>query len=103
MSDNIDDNYIYFRFLGGVTEAERLHRRAIFIKEILEKFNFKVGVHGDLVVGRLKKCGAAEIVGILEEIGRLIGFSRQLDTQMISEESIRQNFDTFFKREDKSL
>ena len=90
------DNYIYFRFVGGVTESERRHLRALLIKQILEKMNFKVTVTGDLVVGRLKLWEAQEISRSLEEIGRLIGFTRQLDTQMESPESIRECYRTFF-------
>ncbi len=97
ISENVNDNYIYFRFVGGVTETDRRHRRAILIKNILEKLNFRVTVNGDLIVAGLKKWVAEEMVGILEEIGRLIGFSRQLDTQMQSEESIEECFRAFFQ------
>ena len=96
VSDNINDNYIYFRFVGGVTETERRHLRAILIKKILERLNFKVTVNSDLVVGRLKKWSATETLRILEEIGRLIGFTRQLDTQMQDENSVEKCFRDFF-------
>jgi pyruvate,water dikinase len=97
LSENVDDNYIYFRFVGGVTENERRHLRAILIKAILEKFNFRVTVTGDLVVARLKKLEFGEARRVLEEIGRLIGFTRQLDTQMRSEQSIAECFRAFFE------
>ena len=98
VSENVDDNYIYFRFVGGVTGTERRHLRATLIKEILEKLNFKVALSGDLVVGRLKKWGENEVLHVLYEIGRLIGFTRQLDTQMQNEQSIAEWFQTFFER-----
>lgn len=97
VSENVDDNYIYFRFVGGVTGTERRHLRATLIKKILEKLNFKVALSGDLVVGRLKKWGENEVLRVLYEIGRLIGFTRQLDTQMQSEQSIAEWFQTFFE------
>ena len=103
VSDNVNDNYIYFRFVGGVTETERRHLRAMLIKEILERLYFKATVSGDLVVGRLKKWEAKEILSVLEEIGRLIGFTRQLDTQMYSEESVQERFDAFFSEQRKGL
>jgi pyruvate,water dikinase len=96
VSDNVNDNYIYFRFVGGVTETARRHLRAMLIKEILEKLYFKATVSGDLVVARLKKWEAKEVLRVLEEIGRLIGFTRQLDTQMYSKESIKECFHAFF-------
>jgi pyruvate,water dikinase len=96
LSENAGDNYIYFRFVGGVTENERRHLRALAIKEILSKLNFKVTVTGDLVVARLKQWEAKEIARVLEEMGRLIGFTRQLDTRMQSEESIQECYRAFF-------
>jgi pyruvate,water dikinase len=88
VSGNTEDNYIYFRFVGGVTETERRQLRAVLLKRILEKMDFKVTVSGDLVIARLKRWEASRMVAMLEMLGRLIGFSRQLDTQMESEESV---------------
>jgi len=96
VSENVNDNYIYFRFVGGVTENERRHLRAMLLKEILEKLNFKVTVTGDLVIARLKKWDSAKILNILESIGRLIGFSRQLDTQMQNHDSVKKYLNAFF-------
>jgi len=97
ISENINDNYVYFRFVGGVTETERRHLRAILLKEILEKMNFLVTVTGDLVIARLKKWDADQILLILKNIGKLIGFSRQLDTQMENQESVEKYLNEFFK------
>jgi hypothetical protein len=57
-----------------------------------------VRVNADLVVARLKKQGEKELLVVLTKIGRLIGFTRQLDTQMVSEESIAEGVRTFFER-----
>ena len=99
VSENSEDNYIYFRFVGGVTEPERRHMRAILIKRILEELNFKVTLSSDLVVGRLKKWNQNEVLSILYKIGRLIGFTRQLDTQMQDEQSISAWFEAFFENQ----
>ncbi len=98
VSENVDDNYVYFRFVGGVTETERRQLRAMLIKEILEKLNFVVTLRGDLVVARLKKLAEADALAVLQEIGRLIGFTRQLDTQMRSEQSVAESLNAFFKQ-----
>ena len=98
ISENINDNYIYFRFVGGVTETERRHLRAILLKDILEKMNFVVTVTGDLVIGRLKKWEADQTLLILKKIGELIGFSRQLDTQMQNQESVEKYLNEFFSK-----
>jgi pyruvate,water dikinase len=97
VSENINDNYIYFRFVGGVTETERRHRRGLLIRNILEKYDFKVVVRGDLVVARLKKRGHRELEGTLVMLGKLIGFTRQLDTEMVSDKSIDQFERTFLE------
>ena len=97
VSENVDDNYVYFRFVGGVTGSEQRQLRALLIKEILEKLNFRVTLRGDLVVARLKKLAEKEALEVLQEIGRLIGFTRQLDTQMRSEQSVAESLDAFFK------
>lgn len=98
ISENINDNYIYFRFVGGVTETERRHLRAILLKDILEKMNFVVTVTGDLVIARLKKWEADQTLLILKKIGELIGFSRQLDTQMQNQESVEKYLSEFFSK-----
>jgi pyruvate,water dikinase len=97
VSDNTDDNYVYFRFVGGVTESERRQLRAVLLRKILENMDFKVTVTGDLVIARLKRWEAARIVIILETLGKLIGFSRQLDTQMHGEESVAAYVEAFQK------
>jgi pyruvate, water dikinase len=101
VSENVDDNYVYFRFVGGVTETERRHLRALLLKEILEKLYFRVTLKGDLVVARLKKLEDKKVLGILHEIGRLVGFTRQLDTRMQSERSVAESLRTFFERPQK--
>jgi pyruvate, water dikinase len=98
ISDNINDNYIYFRFVGGVTETGRRHLRALLIKNILDRLNFKVQVKGDLVTARIKKWESEKILQILEQIGRLIGFSRQLDTQMQNNDSVQTYLNKFFNK-----
>jgi len=103
ISRNINDNYIYFRFVGGVTEDERRHRRALVIKSILEKNNFKVTVKGELVVGSIKKSSEPELKKILNTLGKLIGFTRQLDAKMQSEESVSYYTNSFFELHDKNI
>ncbi|MEJ2111689.1 MAG: hypothetical protein P8Z37_17625, partial [Acidobacteriota bacterium] len=102
VSGNTDDNYIYFRFAGGVTESKRRQLRAVLLKRILESLDFKVSMSGDLVIARLKRWEAERMVTVLETIGKLIGFSRQLDTQMQSEESVESYVDAFSKLRQQS-
>ncbi len=93
--DEINDNYIYFRFMGGVTEFIRRSRRAKFLAEILERFDFRVEIHGDLVVGRVKKLDATRMARRMRMLGALVGYARQLDARMHSEDDVRRHVQTF--------
>lgn len=98
ISDTINDNYIYFRFFGGVTEATRRSRRARFIAEVLERFDFRVEVHGDMVVARMKKSSRERMLGKMRVVGALIGYTRQLDVLMNEECRIAHHLEDFTKR-----
>lgn len=79
LTDVRNDNFLYFRFAGGVTEADRRNRRARLLRRILEAHDFRVEGRGDLVIGRIKKLPPDEMTARLHVVGRLVGFSRQLD------------------------
>ncbi|MBU0484500.1 MAG: hypothetical protein KKB30_08300 [Proteobacteria bacterium] len=85
ISANLNDNYAYFRFFGGVTDLNRRSRRAKFLGEVLAHYDFRVELHGDLVVARLKKLDEHSMRQRLYLLGLLVGFTRQLDVKMISE------------------
>ncbi|WP_034603910.1 PEP/pyruvate-binding domain-containing protein [Halodesulfovibrio aestuarii] len=95
ISDIINDNYIYFRFLGGVTEFVRRSRRAQFIATVLEHFDFRVEVHGDLVVGRLKKLSCERMSLRMRMLGSLVGYTRQLDARMHTDKDIQEHAEAF--------
>ncbi|WP_449244336.1 PEP/pyruvate-binding domain-containing protein [Desulfobacca acetoxidans] len=90
-------NHIYFRFVGGVTDMTRRSRRAQLLANILSKFHFKVDVKGDLVVARLLHLPQEEMQARLIVLGRLIGFTRQLDIQLKSDADIPQFMESFFQ------
>ena len=92
VSDNILDNHIYFRFSGGVTETTRRARRIRLLGRILSHYDFLCELHGDIVVARLKKTDRERMLQRLFLLGLLVGFTRQLDVKMVSEEMIT----TFF-------
>jgi pyruvate,water dikinase len=88
VSERSDDNTIYFRFFGGVTGDTRRGRRARFLEAILAEHDFRVEVHGDFVVGRIKKLAARDMLSRLVLLGVLIGYTRQLDALMVNEQKI---------------
>jgi pyruvate,water dikinase len=98
IGDVLNDNYIYFRFLGGVSDFTRRSRRARFIAEVMERHDFRVEVHGDLIIGRLKKLSKERMVAHMKVLGGLIGYTRQLDVSMSSHEQIAFHVKQFMQR-----
>jgi pyruvate,water dikinase len=98
IGDVLNDNYIYFRFLGGVSDSTRRSRRARFIAEVMERHDFRVEVHGDLIVGRLKKLSKERMVAAMKVLGGLVGYTRQLDISMSNDTQIGLHLAEFMKR-----
>ncbi len=90
VTENMNDNYAYFRFFGGVTDLDRRARRARFIAAVLSHYDFRIDLHGDLVVGRLKKLDEKAMLKRLYLLGLLIGVTRQLDVRMVNEQRITE-------------
>ncbi len=103
MAETLNDNYIYFRFLGGVTGIERRSRRVRFIADILERFDFRTEIRGDLVVGRIKKFPLDRGVERMVVLGGLVAYTRQLDVVLCTEGDLRQHVTTFMERINKFL
>ena len=97
VSEEINNNYAYFRFNGGVTDPVRRGRRAKFIGRILEKNGFYVDVRKDLMVARIKKISKKSLNKKLYLIGELVSFTRQLDVKMVDDDHI----DLFMKEFEK--
>ncbi|HEY9073209.1 MAG TPA: hypothetical protein VIN67_03665, partial [Desulfobaccales bacterium] len=91
-------NHIYFRFVGGVTDMTRRSRRALLLAKILARYDFKVDTKGDLVVARLLHLPQADMQERLKILGRLIGFTRQLDIQLRHDEDIPEFVEAFFQQ-----
>ncbi|MCX5877171.1 MAG: PEP-utilizing enzyme [Deltaproteobacteria bacterium] len=88
-SDTPRNNHIYFRFVGGAAAITNRSRRIALMDQILAEYGFALKAKGDLLVGRLSGQSSEEIEGILEQIGRLIGYTRQLDARLDSDEMVR--------------
>ncbi len=93
--DDDNSNYVYFRFMGGVTDMTKRSRRAQFLADVLSKNDFRVEVRGDLVVARVKKLSIERMEKRLNLIGLLVAFSRQLDVQMVNDQQITFQADQF--------
>lgn len=89
------NNHLYFRFLGGVTDMTKRSRRAAMITTILQAFEFNVQTRGDLVTARLSHLPVAELERTLDILGRLVGFTRQLDVRMESDQRAEEYAEAF--------
>jgi pyruvate,water dikinase len=90
ITGNLNDNYAYFRFLGGVTDISRRSRRAKMLAEILAKSDFRVDIRGDLVIARIKKLDLEMMEKKMKILGLLVAFTRQLDVKMNHEQEIER-------------
>jgi pyruvate,water dikinase len=94
-SRNERDNHIYFRFLGGATDITKRTRRAVMIASILEAFDFNVRLKGDMVVARSGNMMLKEMERTLDILGRLVGFTRQLDVRLDTDKIVEQYVEAF--------
>lgn len=92
MSAEPDNNYIYFRFVGGLADRNKREWRARLIGNILAGLYFKVDRKGDLVIAKAKNLDLLQMERVLGRLGELISFSRQLDVQMRDEAAIERFF-----------
>jgi pyruvate,water dikinase len=81
-------NHIYFRFVGGATDISKRSRRIQLIADILKEYGFNIMTKGDLIIARLANIGQDEMVAILDQAGRLIAFTRQLDAMLHDDASV---------------
>jgi pyruvate,water dikinase len=79
LGEHPEESYIFFRFVGGVTDVTRRTRRARLLANILSRQGFKIELSGELIVARLQGAPLAVCEDRMRMIGRLIGFTRQLD------------------------
>ncbi len=89
-SENTRNNHIYFRFTGGATDMTKRSRRLQLIAEILGEYGFNIKTKGDLIVARLANIDRDEAENILDQLGRLISFTRQLDAVLQDDQAVKR-------------
>jgi pyruvate,water dikinase len=78
-------NYVNFEFKGGAAGDVHRNRRARLIQRVLAALGFWTRVRGDRVQARFGKRPARRILDILDQLGRLIMYTRQMDMLMTDE------------------
>jgi pyruvate,water dikinase len=89
-SENARNNHIYFRFTGGATDMTKRSRRLQVIAVILGEYGFNSRTKGDLIVARLANISRSEAENILDQLGRLISYTRQLDAILQDDQSVER-------------
>lgn len=88
--ETVSKNYISFSFQGGAAGETRRVRRIRAIALVLEDLGFTVDIQGDMVKSRFSKHAKQSIEERLDQLGRLLQVTRQMDMLMASEEAVAQ-------------
>jgi pyruvate,water dikinase len=90
-----ESNYLTFRFGGGGADVTGRIQRALLLEEILQRLDFRVSVVGDTVTAHFRGGPPAEIEKRLYQMGRLMGFTRQLDMTLRDEQARKRYVEDF--------
>jgi pyruvate,water dikinase len=80
----------------------RRSRRATLLRRILERFGFVVEGRADLVIGRTRGLTAERMLERMRMVGRLIGFTRQLDIYLRDDRRIDEYLERFLEGDENS-
>jgi pyruvate,water dikinase len=95
-------NYINFEFKGGAADSLRRSRRARMIEKVLATLGFQVKIVEDRVTARFAKRPRQEAEDRLDQLGRLLIYTRQMD-MLMSEESLVESLAQCFLDHDYQI
>ncbi len=96
-SPNRTNNHVYFRFSGGATDLTKRSRRVRLIESILTTFGFVCQIQGAVITARISNRDEDEMIAILNSIGRLLAYTRQLDAVLHNDESVERYTGNFLR------
>ncbi len=91
------NNHIYFRFAGGATDMTKRSRRLQLLATILAEYGFSIRTKGDLIVARLANIEQQDAAAVLEQLGRLFSYTRQLDAVLNDDQAAERYARSFLE------
>ncbi|MCL4472898.1 MAG: PEP-utilizing enzyme [Actinobacteria bacterium] len=96
-SQRAASNHIYFRFLGGAADLSKRLRRIEMLEIILDHLGFASRAKGDLITATITNISQEETVRLLDQAGRLMAFTRQLDAMLTSDGAVKEYAQKFIE------
>lgn len=97
VGERSNENYIVFGFKGGAADVARRIRRARFVADILEEFDFRIELKEDGVTARLEGYGEEFMKEKLRILGYMLMHTRQLDMVMSNDAVCRHHKDKLLR------
>jgi len=96
-SSEVNKNYISLRFEGGGADFEGRAMRVLFLAQILETLGFEVHPRGDLITAGARRVTPSNSEEKLNQIGRLLGYTRLLDIRIKDRSQLQEHVDNFLQ------
>ncbi len=101
-SDSAASNYVIFKFQGGGANVTGRLRRLTILEKILTHLGFTVSVKADRLNSVIRGTSKEQTKEVLDQLGRLMAYVRQMDMALTSEDLVQKLIDAFLK-EDYSI
>jgi hypothetical protein len=98
LGGNPEYDYIRFHYQGGAASVERRVRRLQLIEGILTRLGFAVTITGDLLDARKTGESKESFLKLLEILGRLEVYTKQMDMVMTDDEVVFGYVDDFLAK-----